>query len=65
MSDLEYFSTLAAFVGGFVLLIYLFKIRARLMHRLKIQLLQAKAKISSAQIYTWRDEVLSRTRDIR
>lgn len=45
MSDFEYFFTIGMFVAGFVLLVYLFRIRAKLMRKAYIQYLNAKAKI--------------------
>lgn len=45
MSDLEYYGTIGPFVAGILLLIYLFRIRAKIMHKVKIRMLQAKAKI--------------------
>ena len=45
MNDFEYFGTIAAFAAGIILLVYLFKIRAKLMRKLKIKMLNAKAKL--------------------
>lgn len=44
MSELEFFSTIGAFVAGFALLVYLFRVRATVIKAVKIQLLKAKAK---------------------
>jgi len=46
MSELEFFSTIGAFVAGFILLVYLFRVRARVIKAVKLQLLKAITKHS-------------------
>ena len=68
MSDLEYFSTISAFVAGFVFLIYLFRVRASIIRRVKLRLVQAKAKLhqmtAPVKPNIW-GEAAGRKRDIR
>jgi len=70
MSNFEYFGTIATFVAGFVLLIYLFRMRALLIRKIKLQLLQAKAKLHyitrplHEETTVWGNEG-TRKRDIR
>ncbi len=45
MTDLEFFGTIGLFIAGFVLLIYLFTIRKKIMRTAIIIKAQAKAKI--------------------
>lgn len=66
MSDFEFFGTIGTFIAGFILLVYLFRIRAKLMRKLKIRLLQAKAKIHHISRPIKEDPwVAQRHRDIR
>ena len=68
MSDFEYFGTIGAFIFGFVLLIYLFRVRKILMQNARIQYNLAKAKIHRmtrpTPVNVWGNED-TRKRDIR
>jgi len=70
MSNFEYFGTITTFVAGFMLLLYLFRIRTLLIRNIKLQLLQAKAKLhymtrpQHEGINVWGNEG-TRKRDIR
>jgi len=70
MSDLEFFSTISAFVLGFVFLIYLFRIRYKIIKMARLRIIQAKAKIHNMtklsahehDVWSWESQ---RSRDIR
>ena len=45
MSDLEYISTICAFIAGVMILVQLFLMRHRIKKRIRLRLIQAKANI--------------------
>jgi len=70
MSDFEYFGTISAFVLGFVFLIYLFRIRHRVIKMARLRIVQAKAKIhnmtklSEPEVDIW-NQASGQRRDLR